>query len=54
MRGLKVELGQGFLLGRPVPRYRGFRLMAAARRAGIRRLVRDFVGTLRRVLLDRY
>jgi coenzyme F420 hydrogenase subunit beta len=53
-RLLAVRLAGLRLLGRPVPRYRGFRLLAAARRAGPRRLVRDFFGTLRRVMLGRY
>jgi hypothetical protein len=39
---------------RPVPRYRGFRLLAAARQARLRTLARNFAGTARRVLLGRY
>ena len=51
---LAARLAALHMLGRPVPRYRGFRLLAAARQAGIRRLAWDLAGTARRVLLGRY
>ncbi|MCE6950233.1 Coenzyme F420 hydrogenase/dehydrogenase, beta subunit C-terminal domain [Cereibacter sphaeroides] len=38
------------LLGRPVPRYRGLKITEAARQAGLRFLMRNFLGTLRRGL----
>lgn len=41
------------LLGRPVPRYRGLHLVAAARRAPPRTLLRNMAGTLRRALSPR-
>ncbi|WP_261384864.1 Coenzyme F420 hydrogenase/dehydrogenase, beta subunit C-terminal domain [Vannielia litorea] len=39
------------LLLRPVPRYRGFHLARNARRAGLRGLTRNFLGTLRRAIV---
>ncbi|SIT06834.1 coenzyme F420 hydrogenase subunit beta [Roseivivax lentus] len=41
------------LLGRPIPEYRGFHLLANARKAGMRASVRNFFGTLRRGFLGR-
>jgi coenzyme F420 hydrogenase subunit beta len=53
-RALAARLAALALLMRPVPRYRGFRLLAAARQARLRTLARNFAGTARRVLLGRY
>lgn len=47
---LAARLAALRLLGRPAPRYRGFRLLAAARRGEIAGLARNLVGTARRVL----
>jgi coenzyme F420 hydrogenase subunit beta len=47
---LAARLAALRLLMQPVPRYRGFRLLAAASRAPLRGLVANFVGTARRVL----
>jgi coenzyme F420 hydrogenase subunit beta len=52
-RPARARLAALGLLMRPVPRYGGFRLLAAARQAGPRKLVRNFLGTARRVLLGR-
>ncbi len=41
------------LLLRPVPRYPGFHLARNARRAGLRGLARNFLGTLRRAIVGR-
>jgi coenzyme F420 hydrogenase subunit beta len=41
------------LLGRPTPQYRGFHLLRAARQAGLRRNLRDFIGMLRRLRAKR-
>ena len=49
-----ARLGALGLLMRPVPRYRGFRLLAAARQATLRSHFRNFIGTARRVLLGRH
>jgi len=38
------------LAGRPVPRFRGFHLAAAARQAGLRGNLRNFLGTFRRMI----
>ncbi len=53
-RALAARLLALGLLMRPVPRYRGFRLLAAAGQAGVRKHLRNFAGTARRVLLSRY
>jgi coenzyme F420 hydrogenase subunit beta len=52
-RALAARLAALRLLLRPVPRYRGFRLVAAARQAGLGKHLRNFAGTARRVLLGR-
>jgi coenzyme F420 hydrogenase subunit beta len=49
-RALAARLAALRLLGRPVPRYRGLRLLAAARQNRPGRLLRNFLGTLRRAL----
>ena len=41
------------LLGRPVPRFRGFHLAAAARQAGLLRNLREALGAIRRALRAR-
>lgn len=41
------------LAGRPIPRYRGLALLAAARQGGLRRHLEVFLGTLRRVARGR-
>ena len=51
---LAARLAAIRLLGRPAPRYHGFRILAAARRAGVRALARNLAGTARRVLLGRH
>ena len=49
-RALLARLAALRLLGRPVPRYRGLKLREAAGQAGLRFLMRNFLGTLRRGL----
>jgi coenzyme F420 hydrogenase subunit beta len=53
-RALAARLAAIRFLGQPAPRYRGFRLLRAARQAGLRTHLRNFVGTARRVLLRRH
>jgi coenzyme F420 hydrogenase subunit beta len=53
-RALLARLLALGLLMRPAPRYRGFRLLAAARQAALRSHFRNVLGTARRVLLGRY
>jgi len=52
-RALLARLLALRLAGRPVPRYRGLRLAAAARRNPVRRNLRNFLGMLRRVMRGR-
>ena len=49
-RALAARLAALRLTGRPVPRYRGLKILAAARQAGPKALLRNFLGTLRRTL----
>jgi coenzyme F420 hydrogenase subunit beta len=49
-RALIARLAALWVLRRPVPRYRGLRLAAAARQNSLGRLVWNFIGTLRRAL----
>lgn len=49
-RALAARLAALRLLGRPIPRYRGLKIFAAARQNSFGRLVRNFLGTLRRSL----
>ncbi len=49
-RALAARLAALRLIGKPVPRYRGLRLLAAARQARPGFLLRNFLGTLRRGL----
>jgi len=53
-RALAARLAALGLLMRPVPRYHGFRLLAAARQARLRSHFRNFHGTTRRVLFGRH
>ena len=52
-RALLARLVALRLMGRPVPRYRGLHLVAAARQNTIRRNLTNFLGTLRRVMRGR-
>jgi len=52
-RVLLARLGAIALCLRPVPRYRGFQLWRAARGAGRWALLRNFLGTCRRILVPR-
>jgi coenzyme F420 hydrogenase subunit beta len=52
-RALAARLAALVLLGRPVPRYRGLRIIAAARRNTAAKLLRNFLGTVRRAVLRR-
>ncbi|GIT93305.1 hypothetical protein JANAI61_37630 [Jannaschia sp. AI_61] len=52
-RALWARLTALRLLGRPVPRYRGLQLWAAARQNPLGRNVKNFLGTLRRALRAR-
>jgi coenzyme F420 hydrogenase subunit beta len=49
-RAVLARLAALWLIGRPVPRYRGLGLVAAARQSSVVRLVKNFVGMLRRAL----
>ena len=49
-RALAARLAALRLIGRPVPRYRGLRLLAAARQNSAALLAKNFLGTLRRAL----
>lgn len=49
-RALLARLAALRLLGRPVPRYRGLRIAAAARQNLLTRNIKNFLGTLRRGL----
>ncbi len=49
-RALIARLAALRLMGRPVPRYLGLRLVAAARQNSTARLAKNFFGTLRRAL----
>ncbi|SDY33259.1 coenzyme F420 hydrogenase subunit beta [Jannaschia faecimaris] len=49
-RGLRARLAALRLLGRPVPDYRGLHLKAVSRQNGLRRNIRNFMGTLKRAL----
>lgn len=49
-RALAARLAALRIAGRPVPRYVGLQLLAAARQAGPKTLLRNFLGTLRRTL----
>ena len=51
---LAARLAALWLLMRPRPRYRGFHMLAAMRSARPRWIVRNFLGTARRVLSGRY
>jgi len=50
-RALLARLAALRLCGRPVPRYRGLHLWAAARQNPLRRNLRNFLGMIRRALL---
>ncbi|MDQ2089652.1 Coenzyme F420 hydrogenase/dehydrogenase, beta subunit C-terminal domain [Marimonas arenosa] len=52
-RALLARLAGLRLLGRPVPRYRGLHIFAAARRNSFAKNLRNFVGMLRRGLTGR-
>ncbi|MFA5539685.1 MAG: Coenzyme F420 hydrogenase/dehydrogenase, beta subunit C-terminal domain [Gemmobacter sp.] len=52
-RALLARLIALRLCGRPVPRYRGLQLRAAARQNPLRRNLHNFLGTIRRVLFPR-
>ncbi|MEL6533511.1 MAG: Coenzyme F420 hydrogenase/dehydrogenase, beta subunit C-terminal domain [Pseudomonadota bacterium] len=52
-RALLARLAGLLVMGRPVPRYRGLGLWAAARTGSLRRQARDFLGMIRRVLTGR-
>jgi coenzyme F420 hydrogenase subunit beta len=52
-RALAARLFALMLIGRPVPRYRGLSILAAARQNSAARLARNFAGTLRRGILRR-
>ena len=49
-RALGARLAALRLLGKPVPKYRGMRILAAAREAKLLFLIRNFMGTLKRGL----
>lgn len=49
-RALAARLAALKLLGRPVPEYRGLKILEAARQNSVSKLVRNFLGTLRRGL----
>lgn len=49
-RGLRARLAALRLLRRPVPRYDGLHLAEVARQNGVRRNLRNFMGTLKRAL----
>lgn len=49
-RGLRARLAALRLLRRPVPRYEGLHLRAVSRQNGVRRNLRNFMGTLKRAL----
>lgn len=53
-RALLARLLALRLAGRPVPRYEGLQIAAAARQNPLRRNVKNFLGTLRRVLRSRW
>ena len=50
-RALLARLAALRLVGRPVPRYRGLHLLAAARQNPLARNLRNFLGTLRRAVM---
>ncbi|SET62945.1 Coenzyme F420 hydrogenase/dehydrogenase, beta subunit C-terminal domain [Oceanicella actignis] len=50
-KALLARLAGRRLAGRPVPRYRGLHLLAAARRGGVASNLRNLLGSLRRALL---
>lgn len=52
-RALLARLAGLRLMGRPVPRYRGLHLTAAARQNPVGRNLRNFLGMIRRTLLPR-
>lgn len=52
-RALLARLAALRLVGRPVPRYRGLRLIDAARQNSLRSSLVNFLGTLRRAILPR-
>ncbi|KAA8606413.1 hypothetical protein AL036_14645 [Salipiger aestuarii] len=52
-RALAARLAALMLAGRPSPRYRGLRLVAAARQNTLRRNAKNFLGMLRRALRAR-
>lgn len=53
MRNLLARLAALWITAQPSPRYRGFRLLRAAREASAMMLLRNFLGTSGRVLLGR-
>jgi coenzyme F420 hydrogenase subunit beta len=52
-RALWARLAALRLAGRPVPRYEGLQIAAAARQNTVRRNLRNFLGTLRRAFRSR-
>jgi coenzyme F420 hydrogenase subunit beta len=52
-RELIARLGAVAVAGRPVPRYRGVQLRAAAQQAPLKQHARSFAGLVRRLLQGR-
>ena len=50
---LAARLAGQLCAGRPIPRYRGLDILAAARQNSLGNNLRNFFGTLRRVLMRR-